>query len=208
MSSPRPYRASSRSYPTQSEHWIYYSTQLRNSTIIVRFLLLGERVEGYTILHARLSQWEGAFQPLLDRAKDVMSSDPEAAMPGLILSVYHRVALIIVSTCLPSSLESSSGICSGPPSEMTSDSLLPHFKYIASLSNTLLSLLPSTEPSTSCPSTLPRPKFTFEVGLLPPLYIVGSKCREPATRREVIERLGRCPGQKGLWDPIGGGTNL
>jgi hypothetical protein len=52
-------------------------------------------------------------------------------------------------------------------------------------------------------SGFPRPRFSFEVGILPLLCIVGSKCREPALRRQAIELLRKCPVQEGLWEPFG-----
>jgi hypothetical protein len=82
------------------------------------------------------------------------------------------------------------------------DSLRKDFSYIVSSCRSVLGAL--TAPSDN---TLrlgpPRPRFSFDVGILPPLYVVGSKCREPALRRQAIELLKRCPVQEGLWEPFG-----
>ena len=36
-----------------------------------------------------------------------------------------------------------------------------------------------------------RPAFTFEVGVVPPLYLVATKCRVPSIRRKAIEMMKR-----------------
>jgi hypothetical protein len=42
--------------------------------------------------------------------------------------------------------------------------------------------------------------FSFELGLLPPLYIIIQKCRDPLLRREALGLLRRSPEQEGLWN--------
>ncbi|KAH8649161.1 hypothetical protein BX600DRAFT_110816 [Xylariales sp. PMI_506] len=42
--------------------------------------------------------------------------------------------------------------------------------------------------------------FTFELGLLPPLYITATKCRHPTLRRQALGLMRRAPAQEGLWN--------
>ncbi|KAE9379928.1 hypothetical protein N431DRAFT_448759 [Stipitochalara longipes BDJ] len=46
-----------------------------------------------------------------------------------------------------------------------------------------------------------RDAFTFEMGIIPSLYFVAIKCRDPAIRREAIRLLGLArPRKEGLWN--------
>lgn len=42
-------------------------------------------------------------------------------------------------------------------------------------------------------------EFSFELGLVPPLYIITLKCRDAVLRREALSLLRRAPAQEGLW---------
>jgi len=146
------------------------------------------RVDKYAQHHARLQQWDSAFQPLLIKAKaSTVNLNLEAKTAPLVLSIYHRVAIIVLTGAVRRD-------------ETAYDSLRKEFSYIVSTCRSVLDALAG--PSTSTASS-PRPRFSFDVGIVPPLYIVGTKCREPAPRRQAIELLRRCPVQEGLWEPIG-----
>lgn len=41
--------------------------------------------------------------------------------------------------------------------------------------------------------------FTFEMGLIPTLYLVALKCRDYETRHQALSLLGRAPEKEGLW---------
>jgi hypothetical protein len=170
-----------------------------------------EKVRRYAEHHARLSQWESAFQPLLKKARaeaethDGLSPISETRVPTLLLSVYHRVALIILAGAIT-------------PTETMYDSLTREFSCIVS---TIRMILEITSPSATAltnsfsldnppkPSEqnsenkYHSPRFAFDVSVLPPLHIVGSKCRNPLLRREAISLLRQCRDQEGLWSPHG-----
>jgi hypothetical protein len=143
------------------------------------------KVEKYEQHHTRLRLWESAFQPLLIRAK----AASDAKMAPVVLSTYHRVGLIALASSVSQE-------------ETVYDSLRKDFSYIVSSCRSVLSALTAPSDNTLCLGP-PRPRFSFDVGILPPLYIVGSKCREPALRRQAIELLKICPVQEGLWEPFG-----
>ncbi|KAL9113879.1 MAG: hypothetical protein Q9227_002013 [Pyrenula ochraceoflavens] len=44
-----------------------------------------------------------------------------------------------------------------------------------------------------------KPAFTFEMGLIAPLYWTAHKCRHPLIRRKAIALLKDCPTQEGIW---------
>ncbi len=149
-----------------------------------------DKVEKYAQSHARLRQWESAFRPLLIHAKVAAAQDLDAKMAPVVLSIYHRVGLIILAG-------------SARQEEALYDSLRKDFSYIVSSSRSVLAAF--TPPSNNGALRLSpsRPRFSFEAGIIPPLYVVGSKCREPKLRRQAIELLTRCPAQEGLWEPFG-----
>jgi len=41
--------------------------------------------------------------------------------------------------------------------------------------------------------------FTFEMGIIPPMYLVVLKCREPTLRYQALSLLSRAPEREGLW---------
>lgn len=41
--------------------------------------------------------------------------------------------------------------------------------------------------------------FTFEMGLIPPLYLVALKCRDVSVRHQALSLLSRAPLREGLW---------
>ncbi|KAN0119295.1 hypothetical protein V8E51_001503 [Hyaloscypha variabilis] len=97
------------------------------------------------------------------------------------------------------------------PNESAWDTQLPSFKEILILCKAVISN--SGEKPRKGPYSLvglPRasPKrpvwrdaFTFEMGIIPPLYFTAIKCRDPTVRREAIRLLGLArPRKEGLWD--------
>jgi hypothetical protein len=97
------------------------------------------------------------------------------------------------------------------PDESAWDSQLPSFKEILTLCTEVITN--SGERTRKGPYSLvglPRasPKrpvwrdaFTFEMGVIPPLYFTAIKCRDPKVRHEAITLLGLArPRKEGLWD--------
>jgi hypothetical protein len=42
--------------------------------------------------------------------------------------------------------------------------------------------------------------FTFEMGIVPPLYFTATRCRLPALRRQAVSLMQRAPTKEGMWD--------
>ena len=71
----------------------------------------------------------------------------------------------------------------------------------------MLDLLESLTPAT--PSTQPRERpllklsFSFDLGVVLPLFVISIKCRDPKLRRRAIARLYSVNRREGLWDSLG-----
>ncbi|KAG6002378.1 hypothetical protein E4U21_003138 [Claviceps maximensis] len=45
-----------------------------------------------------------------------------------------------------------------------------------------------------------KPSFSADLGIVPPLYVVATKCREPRLRRQAIQLLRSSARREGMWD--------
>jgi len=45
-----------------------------------------------------------------------------------------------------------------------------------------------------------KPQFSADLGIVPPLYVVATKCRDRATRHKAIQLLKSSPRREGMWD--------
>ncbi|KAI5461213.1 hypothetical protein BGZ63DRAFT_229855 [Mariannaea sp. PMI_226] len=45
-----------------------------------------------------------------------------------------------------------------------------------------------------------KPRFAADLGIVPPLFVVATKCRDPITRRQAIRILQSSPRREGMWD--------
>lgn len=45
-----------------------------------------------------------------------------------------------------------------------------------------------------------KPSFTADLGIVPPLFMVATKCREPTLRRQAIQLLRSSARREGMWD--------
>jgi hypothetical protein len=47
-----------------------------------------------------------------------------------------------------------------------------------------------------------QPSFTFEMGVIPPLYFVAAKCRDPTIRRRALSLLKKAPRRESSWSAL------
>ncbi|KAH0272092.1 hypothetical protein KCU91_g6926, partial [Aureobasidium melanogenum] len=85
------------------------------------------------------------------------------------------------------------------------DAYLPEFTSIVKWSRTLLTPIPeskewSLHSKLASLSVSNKPRFSLNMALIPPLYLVSIKCRDPIIRREAISMLEEMNGREGLWD--------
>jgi len=45
-----------------------------------------------------------------------------------------------------------------------------------------------------------KPVFSLDIGIVTPLYVVVSRCRDPAIRRRGLQLLASCNRREGIWD--------
>jgi hypothetical protein len=50
------------------------------------------------------------------------------------------------------------------------------------------------------PLTILKPTFSLSLGLISPLYMIVSRCRDPTTRRRALHLLYACNRKEGIWD--------
>ncbi|KAE8448946.1 hypothetical protein EG329_008742 [Mollisiaceae sp. DMI_Dod_QoI] len=121
-----------------------------------------------------------AFAPSLTCA---ISQTGKVINPAaLVLSLYTKCTAILLSSTLSES-------------ESVFDWHLEDFQYIVRTCRTLLWSQESTQ--------LPKnPRFSFDVGIVPPLHLTATKCRDPVVRREAVDMLFSSPRQEGMWDGL------
>jgi len=127
----------------------------------------------------QLSSFASAYSPLLKRA---ISPTGEILNPSaLILSIYHKATTITLAAVTSDS-------------EIVYDAFLPDFKYITHTCARLI-----TSQSVKSPR---NPRFSFDVGIIPPLHVTATKCRDSTIRREAVDLLFASPRQEGMWDGV------
>lgn len=120
---------------------------------------------------------------------------PAPTSPSLsLLYLQHTLATLLLHT-------------SAAP-EFTYDTHLPTFRLALSHARAVLAphrtlKLPQNISPIS-PDEIPTPSFTPEPGILPALFIIGSKCRDPRLRREVLGLLRGRHVREASWES--GGT--
>ncbi|ERF68816.1 hypothetical protein EPUS_06260 [Endocarpon pusillum Z07020] len=58
----------------------------------------------------------------------------------------------------------------------------------------------SNVPHAPVPAPNIKPTLSLSTGIIMPLYVVASRCRDPAIRRQVIRVLSICNRREGIWD--------
>jgi len=134
-----------------------------------------------------LDEWEAAFSSLFQEAQNnaatigANQAIMETYVPHYILASNYAMLKIISA--------SSAGSCS----ETFYDTLTSYFQHIIDHSKIIVNAVSSQS----------LPKFAFEAGVIPPLHVTGTKCRDPKLRREAIQLLRKCTAQEGVWDGQG-----
>jgi hypothetical protein len=93
------------------------------------------------------------------------------------LLMYHSVAIIWLSTYL--SLV-----------QTAFDQYNDRFEIIVHHADVIITLVDTP------------PSFTFEMGVIPPLYFVATKCRDPAIRRRALSLLKKAPKRESSWSAL------
>lgn len=136
--------------------------------------LLLEQVEA----KKKLERWNSSFA-LLQKSLDLSKSTTRHVQAVSILSMYFTTTSIWLSACLERA-------------QVYYDEYQPHFEQILQAAELVINL----------PQQRPRGQvlFTFEMGLIPPLYFTAQRCRVPKLRRQAISLLQRAPSKEGMWN--------
>ncbi|KAN0121758.1 hypothetical protein V8E51_000084 [Hyaloscypha variabilis] len=132
----------------------------------------------YRSYMSELAAFKQAFGPIRIAAltPEGVVADPAA----LVVSLYYHCTLIMLPVVISDS-------------EMVYDAFLSEFRYIV---DTCTRLISHSNVTTGVP------RFTFDVGIIPPLHLTAIKCRDPVVRQEAIDLLFSSPRQEGMWDSV------
>jgi hypothetical protein len=120
-----------------------------------------------------LTSWWSAFSPVLEKSRrDPDSKDFAGASILHLRWIICHMALLSVMT----------------PVQTALDENLPDFRKVVELAKGLLSHPAWTG------------TFTFESGIIPPIYVVATKCRDYAVRSEAVALLLSRTWREGVWD--------
>jgi hypothetical protein len=127
-----------------------------------------------------LNEWLLSFKSFMRKEKQNISLREQKV--AILLEIQHITATILASA--------------GPSSQETIFDLFEEaFSRIIALASRLL----PTDTSESSPGEDRSPIPAFDMGILPHLYFVTSRCRHPSLRREALHLLRRGPRQEGIW---------
>ena len=134
------------------------------------------RLERSKIL-LQLNLWHTRFNQL--QADLEMSKSLQLVHAVALLSMYFTTSSIWLMTCLEKAQECYDGYHT-------------QFKNILEAAELIVNISEGQPQSEIL--------FTFEMGLVPPLYFTATKCRHPALRRQAVSLIQRAPGKEGMWD--------
>ncbi|KAK7749518.1 hypothetical protein SLS53_000093 [Cytospora paraplurivora] len=156
----------------------------------------------------QIQAWGIAFEPLLNsRFSEGVTSQEKAAIA--VLKMFHIMGQILffMTFC---------------DSETQFDAYQPHFQAIVDLGLEVVGDEERRASKKRCfdPRTCQhqkghltdifggqtyignhiKPSFSADLGIVPPLYVVATKCRDPVIRRKAIQLLRSSSRREGMWD--------
>jgi hypothetical protein len=146
-------------------------------------------------LNNELGAWREAFRPLLTYARSTGGQEAISALTMTISAVSSSISLRAAFFI----------------NESAYDIFLPEFRIIVDYSRILLGLQQSQsglammkdgDPLTDDSGTGPTINFAFDFGVVPALYLVMVKCRDPKLRRAAMRLLEENPRREGVWDSV------
>ncbi|KAF3068927.1 hypothetical protein GL218_08132 [Daldinia childiae] len=154
----------------------------------------------------RISAWSRAFEPILSsRIIPAKSSQEKTAIAVLKMNQIMGEILFYMTFS---------------DTELQFDTYLPQFKDIVNLAVEVVGDEERRAAAKRCPNpefchhqpTHPdafggqytarhiKPSFSADLGIVPPLFVVATKCRDPVTRRQAIQLLRTSSRREGMWD--------
>lgn len=134
------------------------------------------QVEGQLLLE----QWEAALNEFLRVKQDVSDIEIRASN---ILRIYQKISMIMLGTRM-----SRNEVDYGP--------FNTHMEDIMNMVESLFEASHGT-------GTLDGYQFSFEMGVVAPLFYVSSKCVNQEIRTKALMMLLKCPRKGGVWEGLG-----
>ena len=155
-----------------------------------------------------IEAWSQAFDHILaSRTAPGVSSQEKAAIAAVKMSQFMTKILFLMTFS---------------DSEMHFDKFTPYFKGIVDLALEVVGDEERRAAARRCPDTVfchhqsrcqpdifgghayaarhIKPSFSADLGIVPPLFVVATKCREPRIRRQAIQLLRSSARREGMWD--------
>ncbi|KAM3455823.1 hypothetical protein NHJ6243_008418 [Beauveria neobassiana] len=167
-------------------------------------------------LKDRLTAWSDAFEPILaSRFHPNMPYIERAGIAALKMFQINANVIFLMLFC---------------DNEVQFDSFMPHFQMIVNLGWEVVSADESRFASAELHAQTPsqphyahgtkgafkagkygggggggagrrlKPSFSADLGIIPPLFVVATKCRDPWLRRQAIQLLKSSARREGMWD--------
>lgn len=134
-----------------------------------------------------LVRWLISLDSFLEKSRHHGTWTHELQSAYNLLQVYHGITITL---CKPFSLDS----------ELFFDQ---HYLQFNSMLNLLESISLATSSIDAGQRSPSKPLFSLELGVVLPLFIISTKCREPKLRRRAIALLYSVNRREGLWDSHG-----
>ncbi|KAI1342123.1 hypothetical protein F5Y15DRAFT_332525 [Xylariaceae sp. FL0016] len=154
----------------------------------------------------QIEAWVRAFEPILaSRSAPGKSSQEKTGIAVLKMNQIMGGILFVMTFS---------------DSELAFDSFLASFKEIVSLAMEVIGDEERRAAAKRCPNPQScrhqamhtdifggqytarhiKPSFSADLGIVPPLFVVATKCRDPITRRQAIQLLRTSSRREGMWD--------
>ncbi|MCJ1231268.1 hypothetical protein MMC12_007945 [Toensbergia leucococca] len=150
----------------------------------------GENTNNVAGLHGYdgLDRWAARFDAFLKHSGSALSA--RDIRGATLLKILHKVASIMLL---------STGLEGFVADETCFDKFSIEFVDILSLAASLINAEISDGVTEAKQA---RPSFSFDMGVVPPLYYIAVKCREPSIRRQALSLLLASPRREGVWDGL------
>ena len=165
----------------EHEAWQHLAAAKDETTNEIPEDLLNEALAAQADHRAQLERWLQTLNAFLtDYSIRLGSKELRGAV---ILKIHHITCKILLEA-------------TGYDHETGFDDLIHEFDRIVALAETL-SRIPSAIPSAGT-----KPAYSFDMGILPPLYYTAVRCRDPVIRRKALALLSASPRREGVWDSL------
>jgi len=155
-----------------------------------------------------MEDWIAAFDPILhSRTAPGVSSQEKAGIAVLKMTTIMTQILFLMTFS---------------DTEMQFDAFIPQFKQIVDLALEVIGDEERRAAAKRCPDPMfcrhqaghepdifggyeyatrhIKPSFSADLGIVPPLFVVATKCRDPLIRRQAIQLLRSSSRREGMWD--------